>query len=376
MYYYICVFDMDQRHRKFSRLMNEMFDNNFCLITNSKNNINEDMKVEYIPFNYTSGKGYFSKITSLIKASRKLRSLLSNVSDNIYICDSLLSLLFFRFVLLKGFKKKKVIYYVPDIPNDSFDNRPGVRNKLLFILITILEKKLLQDIKFYIITSEGYLEYYLKLKEKDTRYLVLENKPSYADVKTVLTTTNKNIDINDGKKIKIGYFGIIRYKEILLNLIEVANSLNVNVVIAGKCDFINDLLVYSNVEWLGEFDYRDISTLYDKVDVSLAMYDRKMLNVRLALPNKLYESMIYRKPLIVSNNTYLSNIVRKENLGFEVDPYDKQNIRTLLDYLNSVNGKKELKLISSNLIDINQSLYFESQSYNFKKFIEEVVSNR
>ncbi|MFC4100414.1 glycosyltransferase [Paenibacillus xanthanilyticus] len=376
MYYYICVFDMDQRHKKIARTLNNLYQRDFTLITNNKNKVSSDINVEYIPFTYTPGRNYFSKVIDLLRASRAIKFAHSSEgSTNIVICDSLLSMFFYKVASFMRRTNNKVVYCVPDIPNDSFDNRPGIKNRLLFNLINLLEKFSVKGIKHCIFTSEGYVQYYNKVIKGDYSYFILENKPSSYDVdfthvKTEPCAENTLNEISS--PLRIGYFGIIRYKEILLNLIEVSQKFNVEIIIAGICGFSEELKKYSNVHLFGEYDYNQIGSLYSKVDLCLAMYDRKMLNVRLALPNKLYESMVYDTPILVSKGTYLGEIVDEKRIGYSVDPYDKDELEQLLSYLTSTEGRKELRTRSKHIHNSSNELYFETQINDLETYLNQV----
>ena len=54
-------------------------------------------------------------------------------------------------------------------------------------------------------------------------------------------------------------------------------------------------------------------------------------NNLLALPNKLYESMYFETPMIVSKQTYLGELVSKNKIGLVVDACDQADLINALD---------------------------------------------
>ena len=73
------------------------------------------------------------------------------------------------------------------------------------------------------------------------------------------------------------------------------------------------------VEFTGKYNYNnDIASLYGRCDVIYSVYDADNPNVKIALPNKLYEAVYCELPIIVAKETYLSDIVNKMGVGVAV----------------------------------------------------------
>ena len=84
------------------------------------------------------------------------------------------------------------------------------------------------------------------------------------------------------------------------------------------------------------------------------MYDSTDLNVRLALPNKLYESMYFKKPILVSSNTYLSQVVDQYGIGFK---WDQNDMSGLILYLNSSEFLDDYRLFGEKFNSIDVTTY-------------------
>ena len=69
------------------------------------------------------------------------------------------------------------------------------------------------------------------------------------------------------------------------------------------------------------------------VDCVYAVYNADVKNVRIALPNKLYEAIFCDLPIIVAKNTYLSDLVNEWNVGVAVDHKNPEELRLALSKL-------------------------------------------
>ena len=65
-----------------------------------------------------------------------------------------------------------------------------------------------------------------------------------------------------------------------------------------------------------------------------SVYNANNQNVRIALPNKLYESIYCELPIIVAKGTYLSQLVEEWGVGVSVDHIDKKDLVTVLQKLS------------------------------------------
>ena len=119
---------------------------------------------------------------------------------------------------------------------------------------------------------------------------------------------------------------------------------------------------HSDIIYYGSFKNPDeLGDIYNQIDISYAVYDPSFLNVRLAVPNKLYESAFFRVPILCSANTYLSKLVREWDIGDEVN-ISSQKIfdRDMLKYLNTSwiesKSKSCLRVPNSNLVDDQENV--------------------
>ena len=134
----------------------------------------------------------------------------------------------------------------------------------------------------------------------------------------------------------VGYIGSVRYKKQIINLIDAVKACDMNLMIAG---FEPDPIEieplcrnYKHGEWVGRFDFAtQVKGLYEKCDLMYSVYDADMANVRVALPNKLYEAVYCEMPLIVAKGTYLEEVVNEWGVGVGVDHRDSAELTRVLD---------------------------------------------
>jgi hypothetical protein len=85
----------------------------------------------------------------------------------------------------------------------------------------------------------------------------------------------------------------------------------------------------SNVRFLGEFDPAEKDRYYHETNFTISCYGNDTMVVRTALPNRLYESCVQRRPIIVNTGTFLAKVVKENQIGIVVD----------LDQMDSLGGQ-------------------------------------
>lgn len=144
-----------------------------------------------------------------------------------------------------------------------------------------------------------------------------------------------------GGTFTIGFIGGIRYINQMKMLVDVAGELGCNVLFAGAGGTSGD---YEEIKkycagkdyvlFTGKYDYeKEIAQLYGRVDCVYAVYDADNPNVRIALPNKLYESIVCELPIVVAKDTYLSELVQKWGVGVAVSHNNKGELKDKFERL-------------------------------------------
>lgn len=214
----------------------------------------------------------------------------------------------------------EIIYDVLDMP----DSNSLILNKI----VDLLEKNMIKHVDKTILASRFFEKFY-----KEQKILIYENYVYKCDDFQIQLNESYYNLTNKNKKI-IAFIGVVRYKDILINLINAfKNNNNFIIRIYGDGPSINDLIKFcknnniSNIDFYGRFEYKNLKYIYSDVDFVWAAYPNKSKNVKYAISNKFYETMYYNKIGIFSCNTELGEFVKDNKIGIVVDPYDLKSIQ-------------------------------------------------
>jgi glycosyltransferase involved in cell wall biosynthesis len=81
-----------------------------------------------------------------------------------------------------------------------------------------------------------------------------------------------------------------------------------------------------NVHFYGRFAPSEKKAFYSETNFVLACYGNDNPLVKTLLPNRLYESCMYYRPIIVNTGTYLAEVVQENNLGIVVKLGDMSDL--------------------------------------------------
>lgn len=190
-----------------------------------------------------------------------------------------------------------------------------------------------------IFTSEGFLRYFFGETSVPGNVVVVENKiaPEFAEAPEPPPGNCRGNGI-----LKIGFVGNWGFSA-TYNFFEVASRRFPGVEFhiwggtksPGESGDLSKLAGRSNIFFHGVFDaLRDLDKIYPQIDAVVAVYTVGIPNVRFAEPNKLYEAIFFRTPIIVSAGTFLEERVRKLGVGFSVDAESEAEIIRLVEGLS------------------------------------------
>ncbi len=220
-----------------------------------------------------------------------------------------------------------------------------------------LERQLEPMVEQLILTSEAhYRGYYRQVFDRE-KTLVIPNCPErsvFAGFAPKPATP----------ELVIGWIGSLRYFEQLQMLIESATAVGgIRVLIAGAGPDAAKVRALTAgraaVDFYGAYNYdADIRRLYGEVDCLYSVYDADRLNVRLALPNRLYEAIHCGLPLIVARATALGQFVVRRRIGFAVGHRDQAGLVALLTQLT--NDRRLLAACSDNCRRLREEYVVEN----------------
>ncbi len=239
------------------------------------------------------------------------------------------------------------------------------------LLRTILHKENIKSINGSvktILTSQGFVEYFKTVDKTKIELIPNKLNSNCPEFKF----ENRSL-IRDGK-IKIGYVGAVRY-ETIYNFIKVCaekfgSKIEIHIfgVFAENEKYAamtKDITEkYNNVIYHGRFrNPQDLPAIYSYIDLSLATYSPYFDNVIYAEPNKLYEAMYFRCPIIVSDGVFLGKKVKSTNVGYTINALEETQIENFLNQLNEVDYQNKItacKLIEQrNCLNDNSRFFID-----------------
>lgn len=226
----------------------------------------------------------------------------------------------------------KIVYEVPDIHKYLTDDKKRLFESLISSYIKRKEEKMLKKVDVLILTSMKFWEHF-DGKFHKSNMIFMPNIPNPELFKDYdrLREENKN------RKFTIGYIGGLRYLDELKCLVKAIDDLDIRLLMAGfeDGDYFKKLAAEKDfIEYRGKFYYdEEIAKLYSNCDIIFSVYNSNMKNVRIALPNKLYESILAKLPIIVAKNTYLQELVEEWKVGFAVEHRCVEEMREVVTKL-------------------------------------------
>ncbi len=265
---------------------------------------------------------------------------------------------FYAFGFFQAFvcalKGEKYIYEISDV----FYAYPRL-SKIKWIL-KLIDKQLINKASLTIMTSGGFQDFYGMNNEN---ILIVPNKVS----ERLLSIPRKPLTDNLNA-LRFGFVGSIKYDSIF-RFAEVIgehfpnNRFDFYGSAVGRIKDKVDRIVsrYSNIVYHGVYkNPEDLEGIYSNIDIVVACYDINSENERIAEPNKLYESLYFCKPIVVSDGIYLARRVKELGCGYTIDASSKENIKSFVDSLKLSElveiSHREQEMLVDDIVNVPTSL--------------------
>ncbi|WP_075937150.1 glycosyltransferase [Halosegnis longus] len=175
--------------------------------------------------------------------------------------------------------------------------------------------------------SQGLLDYFIERYNFDESGVVIRNVP---DLKRLDAMPIQSLDYPEEFVISyIGGFtpqrGLETIIEAMPEILQTAPDTRLLLIGDGTEAYVGslkklcrDVGVRDNVEFTGWVEFEKVRSYYEASDVSLVpIYETHSGND--VLPNKLFQSMAFRTPVVVSNHPSMSQIVNESGAGVVFD---------------------------------------------------------
>lgn len=310
---------------------------------------NQKFKVNILG-GFSNDVPYFKRLPILYKGFKKV---IRKVKHNEILYVFGLDLAIF----LKLFGRKTYIYEEADLTYTY------LKNKFIRRILKKLDKNIILNSFETVLTSEGFVDYLFgndSFLSRPANISIIPNKLN-ANIKNYHT---KKIDRSETnlKNIRFGFVGSIRFITIYNFVKVIAERFPQHEVLLHgiispnyKDKFEKLIENYPNVHYKGKFQNPiDLPSIYSNIDISIGTYDVTSDNVKYAEPNKLYESIYFGVPIVVTSDTFLNKKVSELGIGFGINALQEESIWSFIKSIDKNQYKMWLKNIEA--IDKNECI--------------------
>ena len=239
--------------------------------------------------------------------------------DRIILLDTLSA-----FIVRNNLRKDR---YVLEIRDFSYEN---------YGLFKRMEKRLVDSSYCTFVSSPGFYHFLPNSKQ----YILVHN------ISNAIERENDNIKKNINEcPIRIVWAGLVRYYlEQIFIISQLKNDSRIELYYHGSGPQKEKLERYcmengiKNVFFTGHYDENNKQKLYEKADFILNAYDPSVgYEVKYALSNRFYDSVMMKLPQIVEEGSYKAELVRKNDLGIIAGNNLKEDI---LDFFENYDRKE------------------------------------
>lgn len=232
-----------------------------------------------------------------------------------------------------------------------------------------IEKRIFPNLKYIYTVSQSIADLYKEEYNKEVkvvRNLSLEWKPvkkpsrselGIAEGKRILILQGSGINIERGAEEAVE--SMLYVENVILLIIgegDVMDQLKKNV---DQMDLSGKILFINKMPYAKLLEYTSLG------DVGLTLDKDTNLNYRYSLPNKLFDYIQARVPVLASKLVEVEKIIRDYNIGELIDSHEPKHIAEKLNFmLDSENKRREWK---KNLEKAAEELCWENEE---KKLIE------
>lgn len=234
--------------------------------------------------------------------------------------------------------RRTYIYEESDMPYT------GIRNKIVRKCFGSIDKKIIKESMLTVMTSEGFIDYHFG-DNRPSNIVVVPNR-----VNPLLFSIPYNRRDFNIEHLSLAFVGGFRYTSVINFATVIAENFpqhefHAYGIILDHGEELKALCEkYDNIHFHGKFrNPDDLPSIYEKVDLVLATYDATYINAQYAEPNKMYEAIFFRTPIVVSSNTFLAKKVDRLRIGYHINGLDKKEIISFVNGLTTTDIKDKIK---------------------------------
>lgn len=242
-----------------------------------------------------------------------------------------------------------------------------IKNHIVSHILEFVDRCVINRSLMSIFTSEGFLIYHYGNNKRPANTYVITNRLNTSILQIPLVK-KRPINLHH---LSFAFVGGARFDSLLsISEIILKNFPNHSFHFFGEpVDIFSERFLklksrYDNCYFHGAFkNPDDLPSIYSQIDIVVATYDIKYANVRYAEPNKIYESIYFETPIVVTEGTFLANKVSMLNIGYAVNPFNEHSVCEWVKNLSkaSIEEKKAScnAINKTNCLNINTSFFSE-----------------
>lgn len=292
----------------------------------------------------SEGRGYLKKIGQLFIDTRKI----------IYK-ENHKNVIYYAFGILEAYiLNRQSVSYVYEISDIAYGYN---KYNIIRPILKSLDKVLVNKSLLTIMTSSGFCDFLFN-GIRPNNVIIQPNKLNTS----FINVERKNKIFKSVDNLTFAFIGAIRYPNTILRFAKIVGRYfpQHQFYFYGDGSRANQFKEATadlkNVRFFGAFkNPDDLQRIYNSVDIVVACYENKTLNERIAEPNKLYESIFFCKPIVVSSGTLLEKQLNRFHCGFAIDAYSDDAIKHFINNLDSTSLNKislnDLSIAKETLID-------------------------
>lgn len=266
----------------------------------SKNEIEKTGNVYF--YRNKVGTSKIRKLIPYIKYFCFVRKLIQKKQYDRIIVLTTIPAVFFQHILIGRYRNK----YLFDFRDISFEKYSFYRKRV---------NKIINNSYASFLSSKGFFGV---LKNDSVKMHLVHNSPE----KIVNTYIAKEFS----SVIEIGFVGYVRYFDVNSKMVRsFKNRRRYHLSYVGipydDCDIkgLCEKEDIQNVSFVEFYKNEEKEKIYSGIDIINSIYSLRSKEVVPAIPNRIYDAAMYKKPILVSKGTYLAELVQKYGVGCVID---------------------------------------------------------
>ncbi len=279
-----------------------------------------------------------SKIAAFIEFKKFAESILAEKFDFVITLHSICSVLLSD-ILVKEYKNR----YIFDYRDYTYENMPSYKKKI---------DLLVKNSRKTFISSDAFREYLPNQEDK---------------LVTTCNVLKKDLSVDaifekreESKPLRIGYWGFIRDKKVNLQIIEkLGNDERFELHYYGREQSVALKLKnyvkknsIENVFFHGEYNPEEKAKFACETDVIHNIFYDKAMSY--AVSNKFYDGVVFKKPLLSYEDSYMGKLSSQKGLGLAVNPESNNFANQIYNYYENLDFSKFIKLCEEEKLSVKE----------------------